>query len=108
MTTKSSWRTGQGRLHCRVRAAAGVLAWLAYLAGGSACANSVDIQASKDNTLYQSAIGSLSNGAGAHMFVGRTNQASDSIRRGLVMFDIAANVPSGSTITAVTLHLYLS
>src|SRR5678815_4968976 len=109
MTMKASqrWRPGQGKRYRRMRAAAGV-AWLACVAGGSACASTVEIQASKDNTLYQSATGAVSNGVGAHLFAGRTNQASDSIRRGLVAFDIAANVPSGSTITAVTLHLYLS
>ncbi|HSE13399.1 MAG TPA: multicopper oxidase domain-containing protein, partial [Rudaea sp.] len=110
MKTKSGqrWQTSRGGRYRRIRAAAARLAWLALLVVGNACANSVDIQASKDNTLYQSATGAISNGVGAHMFVGRTNQVSDSIRRGLVAFDVAANVPSGSTITAVTLHLYLS
>jgi spore coat protein A len=71
-------------------------------------AATVDVPASKDNTLYESATGALSNGAGAHLFAGRTNQASDSRRRGLVAFDIATGIPAGSTITAVTLHLYMS
>lgn len=86
-----------------------VLSAFALVACAShAQANSVDIGASKDNTLYESATGALSNGVGAHLFVGRTNQTSDSRRRGLVAFDIAGNIPAGSTITAVTLHLYMS
>ena len=64
------------------------------------------IGASKDNTLYESVTGSTSNGAGERFFVGKTN--GESIRRGLLAFDIAANIPSGATITAVTLTLNMS
>jgi spore coat protein A len=71
-------------------------------------AASVDIPASKDNTLYESASGSLSNGVGAHFFAGRSGQVSGSLRRGLLAFDVAGSVPAGSTVTAVTLHLYMS
>jgi spore coat protein A len=101
--------TSRSRRRGSPRRAICALVFAACIAAtGSAYATSVEIQASGDNTLYQSATGAISNGIGAHMFVGRSNQASDSIRRGLVRFDVAANVPSGSTITAVTLHLYLS
>ena len=62
----------------------------------------------KDNTLYESANGSLSNGAGTGFFAGRTNQAVESIRRGLMAFDIAGNIPSGATISSVTLALNMS
>ena len=49
----------------------------------------------------------LSNGLG-DIYVGRTNQdgqgpATISIRRGLIAFDIADNIPAGATITGVTL-----
>ena len=47
-----------------------------------------------------------SNGAGANIFVGKTNGGS--IRRGVIAFDIAGLVPSGSTIDKVTLTLHLS
>jgi hypothetical protein len=64
----------------------------------------VNIGARKDNTLYESATGALSNGAGPHFFAGKTN-ASASIRRGLIAFDVTSAVPAGSTILSVTLTL---
>ena len=60
----------------------------------------------KDNTLYQTADGSLSNGAGVHIFAGST--ASSQLRRALIAFDVAALIPPGSTITHVTLVLHES
>jgi hypothetical protein len=68
----------------------------------------VTIGANKDNTLYESATGALSNGAGQHFFAGRTFQVSGSIRRGLIAFDIAGTIPSGATILSVTLTLSMS
>lgn len=73
----------------------------------SAAADVVDLSPTRDNTLYESSTGSLSNGAGATFFVGRTN-FSDSVRRALLAFDVAGEVPVGSTITAVTLTLNMS
>ena len=61
--------------------------------------------ASKDNTLIESPTGALSNGEGSSFFVGRTNQLRDSIRRGLLAFDIADKLPKGSKVTSVTLTL---
>ena len=64
----------------------------------------VMLPASKDNTLIESATGSLSNGAGA-LFVGRTNQAAGSaIRRALMAFDFSS-IPADATITSATLSL---
>ena len=69
----------------------------------------VTIGASKDNTLFQDSSGSLSSGAGPYLFVGKTNQGeSASRRRGLLRFDIAANVPAGASINSVTLTLNVS
>jgi hypothetical protein len=70
---------------------------------------------SKDNTIIQWSPGTpapnslLSNGLG-DIFVGRTNQdgqepATISIRRGLIQFDIAGNVPAGAQITAASLSM---
>lgn len=67
--------------------------------------NKVIISASKDNTLYESAEGSLSNGAGAYLFAGTTK--SGDIRRGLLTFDLSG-VPRGSRIENVTLTLNMS
>ena len=68
-------------------------------------ADIVNIDASKDNTMYFES-GSLSNGAGNHIFTGSTGSSFP--RRTLVAFDIAARIPSGATINSVTLQLYAS
>src|SRR3989304_729500 len=72
---------------------------------GTAEAATATIGASKDNTLYSES-GSLSNGAGSYIFTGRTRDGLN--RRTLIAFDIAGNVPAGSTITAVSLTLRAS
>ena len=46
------------------------------------------------------------NGAGQWVFTGRT--LSGAIRRGLVAFDIAAGLPAGATVTAVSLTMFMS
>ena len=58
---------------------------------------------SKDNTLYEVGEGFLSNGSGQHFFAGKG--ASGPVRRAVVAFDRAGDVPVGSTITEVTLTL---
>jgi FtsP/CotA-like multicopper oxidase with cupredoxin domain len=71
-------------------------------------ADTVNINPSKDNTLYEyvAADGDLSNALGNHFFTGET--AMGKLRRGVVAFDIAGNVPSGSKITGTTLTLNMS
>jgi hypothetical protein len=68
----------------------------------------ITINPSKDNTLYQyvPADGDLSNGAGFHFFAGEN--ALGEIRRSVLAFDIAGNIPPGSTIIAVSLSLNMS
>ena len=90
------------------RAFAGPAAILVLVMTGDARAIQVTIGAVKDNTLYQSATGALSNGVGEHFFAGRTGQLADYIRRGLVQFDIAGNIPAGATIQSVQLTLNMS
>jgi hypothetical protein len=58
---------------------------------------------SKDNTLFESSNGSISNGTGIHLFAGKTNGSL--IRRALLAFDVASKVPANSQITNVTLTL---
>ena len=82
----------------------------------TATAGSITVAPGLDNTLIQVTSASakeLSNGEG-DIFVGRTAQdgsgsnsgpATISIRRGLVEFDIADNVPPDATITGVTLTM---
>ena len=64
------------------------------------------IQAGKDNTLYESDTGALSNGKGAYFFVGKTGTSS--IRRGLLAFDITGNIEIGASIDSVLLTLNMS
>lgn len=70
-----------------------------------ASADVLSFQAARDNTLFESATGALSNGAGPNIFTGRNSQGN--IRRALLRFDLAA-IPAGSTITGVSLTLVAS
>jgi hypothetical protein len=65
--------------------------------------STITLGPSKDNTLYQSAAGDISNGAGDSFFAGLTNGGL--IRRGVIAFDIAGNIPAGSTINSASLGL---
>lgn len=67
---------------------------------------SITLTASKDNTLYESATGNISNGAGDYLFAGQTNQSA--IRRGLLAFDLTDKLPAGATIVSATLQLHMS
>lgn len=71
-------------------------------------AGTVTINAQQDNTLYESATGSLSNAQGSAMFAGRTSQPSNSIRRALISFDITSAIPSDSIIDSVSLTLHMT
>jgi spore coat protein A len=73
-----------------------------------ASAASISINPSKDNTLYEyvAADGDRSNGVGDYFFAGKT--AVGYIRRSVLAFDIAGNIPAGSTITGVSLSMHMS
>jgi hypothetical protein len=84
---------------------------LAALLGGApslTVADIINISPTKDNTLYEfvPADGDLSNALGNHFFAGET--AMGELRRGVLAFDIAGNIPAGSTILGVTLSLNMS
>ncbi|OGO38137.1 MAG: hypothetical protein A2W35_03715, partial [Chloroflexi bacterium RBG_16_57_11] len=66
----------------------------------------ISLPPNKDNTLYEDATGSTSNGAGSYFFAGQT--AAGQIRRAVMAFDIAGNIPAGSTINSVMLTLNMS
>ena len=85
-----------------------VVAALSFLGGSLASAGTVNINPSKDNTLYEydPLDGDRSNALGFHFFAGETGM--NELRRGVLAFDIAGNVPSGSTITAVSLSVNMS
>ncbi|MCI0751992.1 MAG: DNRLRE domain-containing protein [Flammeovirgaceae bacterium] len=68
----------------------------------------ITINPVKDNTLYESATGTLSNGKGENLFFGRTNVGTnpDGLkRRAVLKFDVEGNVPSNATILEVSLIL---
>jgi hypothetical protein len=73
------------------------------LAAGAAQADIVQVGPSKDNTLFETAGGELSSGAGDGIYAGKI--AFGTIRRGLIAFNIAGSVPAGATITGVSLTL---
>lgn len=60
---------------------------------------------SKDNTLYESTVGNVSNGAGHYFFAGRTS--SYGLRRGVIAFNLL-DIPAGSTVNSVSLRLNVS
>jgi hypothetical protein len=68
-----------------------------------ALANEVTLEPIRDNTLIQQSSGTLSNGAGDGLYTGITNLGG--IRRALLAFDVAGNLPAGTTINSVTLRL---
>jgi len=81
---------------------------LGCTAASSVSATTISIIPSKDNTLYEfdPAEGDHSNGAGFHFFAGENGMGE--LRRGVLAFDIAASIPPGSTITAVSLTMNMS
>lgn len=59
-----------------------------------------------DNTLFETATGSLSNGAGIGVFAGLNGGGV--ARRGLIRFPVASSVPVGSQVVSATLRLHAS
>lgn len=77
-----------------------IFIFLFFWASQSFSQNSVSLIPIQDNTLYESAVGDLSNGSGSYLFIGKTNNLQ--LRRALILFDIS-QVPSGAIITSVAL-----
>lgn len=67
-------------------------------------ADSVTIQATQDNTLYEDGENDLSNGYGQHVFIGATDGLHK--RRALLRFEVASSLPEGATVHSATLQLY--
>jgi len=68
----------------------------------------VEIPAAADTTLIEDPEGDLGNGSGPVFHAGRTSQTQNSVRRGLVRFDVAAHVPAGAILEDVSLTLHCS
>ena len=85
-----------------------VAAPLGYLTSSLASAGTININPSKDNTLYEydPLDGDKSNALGFHFFAGETGMKE--LRRGVLAFDIANNIPAGAVITAASLSLNMS
>jgi len=96
-----------------------VVAALAALGAGQAAAaagpggaprqvvtETVSLEASKDNTLYQSELGTLSNGKGEYLFAGNNN--NNAPRRAVLAFDVAGTLPPGATVITAELTLQMS
>jgi hypothetical protein len=73
----------------------------AAFAARLAAQTTVSVPCNLDNTLYEDPTGSLSNGAGTSLFVGRPNGGT--IRRALLRFDIAGTIPAGAHVLSASL-----
>lgn len=98
--------------------AALILSWAALGGGRAATAapaapaavaatitQTVALFPTRDNTLYETTLGKVSNGAGQHLFAGKTDTGA--IRRGLLAFDLSV-IPPGATVLSATLTLTMS
>lgn len=81
-------------------------AFVLWVSGpGLAAAETLALPATRDNTIFDASPPTLSNGAGAYMFVGLN--ANGQPRRALVRFDLSA-LPAGSRVQAARLQLFMS
>jgi hypothetical protein len=78
------------------------------LAAASATAETLLVEAGRDATLIEEPDGALANGAGPAFFVGRTSQVQNSVRRGLIYFDVAAALPEKALVESVRVTLSMS
>ncbi len=85
-----------------------VILILLVLCGAPAVADTATIIAGRDATLIEEPDGALANGSGPVIFVGRTGQVQNGIRRALLFFDVAGVVPRGALIESASLTLFLT
>jgi len=83
---------------------------MTVLLGASPCgvAATMNLEATRDATLIEHPEGALANGAGPVMFVGRTAQQSNGLRRALVTFDVTGALPDRAIIEGVSLTLFMT
>jgi hypothetical protein len=72
---------------------------------GRSAAETVTLNCDRDTTIYESDSAILSNGQGTTLWAGRTTRARNSLRRGLVRFDVAGSIPAGATILSARLTM---
>lgn len=84
------------------------LAQMARIGDVDAQAATISLTSSKDTSLYSQS-GRRSNGAGENLFSGTVGtNGGGALRRALLAFDVAGNIPTGSTITGAKLTLNVS
>src|SRR4051812_2689211 len=95
-------------MDCKKLFALAITATVGVLGGNLASAGTVNLNPSKDNTLYEYVPldGDKSNALGLHFFAGETGM--NELRRGVLAFDISNNIPSGAVITAASLSIHMS
>ncbi len=69
-----------------------------------ASAQVLTLHPDRDNTLFQSSTGALSNGAGQGLFAGATGGGQ--LRRALLRFPVRSSVPAGSQVVSAVLRLH--
>ena len=67
----------------------------------------VSLTPTKDNTLFKTMPGQVSNGAGSSVLVG-INHYDHLPMRGLMGFDVAGSIPAGATINSVSLTVWVN
>jgi len=82
-----------------------ILATLLLL-GTPVLAETVFVEAARDATLIEDPDGARANGSGPLLFAGRTSQAQNGIRRGLLYFDVAAVLPRNAIIESASLRMF--
>lgn len=66
----------------------------------------ITVTATRDAAIYEDQDGFTANGAGRHLFTGRTQQGL--LRRSLIRFDLEGLLPEGAVVTSVSLELHAS
>jgi len=70
-------------------------------------AETVTIEATRDATLIEHPEGARANGSGSSLFVGRTSQSQNGIRRAVLYFDLTGALPQKALIESASLTLYM-
>ncbi len=72
----------------------------------SASGGVIEVGASRDTTLYESATGAIGNGSGQFLFAGTTNQPQ--LRRAIFAFEPNSLLPENAIVLGVSLRLHLA
>lgn len=81
---------------------------VASVSSSSASGRTIVLDPTRDATLVESADGSLANGSGPALFIGRTGQRRESRRRALIAFEVGSALPPDAIVTGALLWLHLT